>query len=336
MRRRWAPVGDRWLLRLGTRESGGFDEAALTVVEGIAANIEPALRRTDRQRAAPHSAAGATDDAAALRRLNELTVAPGAFDETVERLLSLGCEYFDLDTGILARIDGGDYEAEAVVDATGTHEVGATYGLERTMCEATLGGSRTEPLAFADVADTEHRDHPAAGSIGAYIAAPVVVGDETYGTVNFSMATPRTAPFRPVEREFVTLVAEWVGTEIERRRRFDQLERYETILEAVGDPVYALDTEGRLTFLNAAAERASGHSADALASRASAGGGAAVVGARGNIHVVGGVGRPRGRVEYRLEVRPPVRRENERVVSQVGQVALDAEIQHERRGGVGA
>ena len=180
-----APVGDRWLLRLGTRESGGFDEAALTVVEGIAANIEPALRRTDRQRTAPRSAAGAADDAAALHRLNELTVAPGAFDETVERLLSLGCEYFDLDTGILARIDGGDYEAEAVVDATGTHEVGATYDLERTMCEATLGGSRTEPLAFADVADTEHRDHPAAGSIGAYIAAPVVVGDETYGTVNF-------------------------------------------------------------------------------------------------------------------------------------------------------
>jgi len=266
-----APVGDRWLLRLGTRESGGFDEAALTVVEGIAANIEPALRRTDRQRAAPHSAAGATDDAAALRRLNELTVAPGAFDETVERLLSLGCEYFDLDTGILARIDGGDYEAEAVVDATGTHEVGATYDLERTMCEATLGGSRTEPLAFADVADTEHRDHPAAGSIGAYIAAPVVVGDETYGTVNFSMATPRTAPFRPVEREFVTLVAEWVGTEIERRRRFDQLERYETILEAVGDPVYALDTEGRLTFLNAAAEREFGYSEEVLGKHVSVG-----------------------------------------------------------------
>ena len=269
----FAPVGDRWLLRLGTHESDGFDETALAVVEGIAANAEPALRRIDRQGRGmvPRPAGEAADDAAALHRLNELTVGSGAFDDTVERLLSLGCEYFGLDTGILARVDGRDYEAEAVVDATGTHEVGATYALGETMCEATLEGRRTEPLAFADVADTERCDHPAAASISAYIAAPVVVGDETYGTVNFSMATPRATPFRPVEREFVTLVAEWVGTEIERRRRFDRLERYETILEAVDDPVYALDTEGRLTFLNAAAEREFGYSEEVLGEHVSVG-----------------------------------------------------------------
>ena len=269
----FAPVGDRWLLRLGARESDGFDETTLSVVEGIAANVEPALRRIDRQEqgTTPRSVGETPDDAAALHRLNELTVGPGAFDDTVERLLSLGCEYFGLDTGILARVDGREYEAEAVVDATGTHEVGATYDLGKTMCEATLEGSRTDPLAFADVADTTHHDHPAAASISAYIAAPVVVGDEAYGTVNFSMAGPRAAPFRPVEREFVTLIAEWVGTEIERRRRFEQLERYETILEAIDDPVYALDIEGRLTFLNAAAEREFGYGEEVLGEHVSVG-----------------------------------------------------------------
>ena len=199
------------------------------------------------------------DDTAALRRLTELAGGSEAFDPAVERLLSLGCDRFGLDTGILSYVDGDDYEIEAVVDATGTHEVGAVYDLGDTMCAATLAGGETGSLAFADVADTEHRSHPAAGNVRAYIAAPVVVDGDTYGTVNFSMGAPRANAFSRREREFVTLVAQWIGTEVERRRRFEELERYKTILEAVGDPVYALDADGRFTFVNAAAEREFGY-----------------------------------------------------------------------------
>ncbi|ERH10029.1 MAG: GAF domain protein [halophilic archaeon J07HX64] len=181
------------------------------------------------------------DDATALRRLSELTAGIEEFDETIERLLSLGCEHFGLDTGILSHIDGDEYEVDTVVDATGTHEAGAVYELGNTMCDVTLARDATESLAFADVGETDHENHPAAESVRAYIAAPVIVDDETYGTLNFSMGRPRAEAFRPEEREFVTLVAEWVGTEIERRHRFEELERYETILEAIDDPVYALD-----------------------------------------------------------------------------------------------
>ncbi|MFB6168166.1 MAG: PAS domain S-box protein [Haloferacaceae archaeon] len=214
---------------------------------------------------------GSTDDRTGLRRLNELTAAPGAFDETVERLLSLGCDHFGLETGILSHVDGDDYEVEAVVDATGTHEAGAVYGLGDTMCDVTLAGDRTETLAFADVTDTAHRDHPAAANVRAYIAAPVVVGDEPYGTVNFSMGRPRSDPFRPDEREFVTLVARWIGAEIERRRRLEELERYETILEAVDDPVYALDPDGRFIVANEAARRELGDGEETRGERLSGG-----------------------------------------------------------------
>ncbi|ESS05707.1 MAG: PAS sensor histidine kinase [uncultured archaeon A07HB70] len=211
------------------------------------------------------------DDVAAMRRLNELTAAPGAFDETVERLLSLGCDHFGLETGILSRIDGDDYEVEAVVDATDTHEAGAVYDLGQTMCEATLAGEATETLAFADVEDTDYRDHPAAESVGAYVAAPVVVDGETHGTVNFSRRRPRTDPLRPAETEFVTLLAQWLGAEIGRRRRFAELERYETILESVDDPVYALDADGRFSFLNDAARREFGDGRAVVGERPSAG-----------------------------------------------------------------
>jgi PAS domain S-box-containing protein len=209
------------------------------------------------------------DDTAALRRLSELTVGAEELDETIERLLSLGCDYFGLDTGILSHVDGDDYEVGSVVDATGTHEAGAVYDLGDMMCDATLTGDGTGPLAFADVEDTDHQNHSAAESARAYIGAPVVVDGETHGTVNFSMGRPRAEAFRPEEREFVKLVAGWIGTEIERRHRSEELERYETVLEAVGDPVYALDAEGRFTYVNEAAKREFGYGEEVIGERPS-------------------------------------------------------------------
>ena len=210
-------------------------------------------------------------DISALRRLSELAVDFEKFDEAIERLLSLGCEYFDLDTGILSHVDGDDYEIDTVVDATGTHEAGAVYDLGGTMCDATLAGDVTEPLAFADIEESDHENHPASESAVAYIGAPVIVDGRAYGTVNFSMRRARAEAFRPEETEFVQLVAKWIGTEIRRRRRFEELERYETILEAVDDPVYALDTEGRFTYVNEAAKREFGYGTEIIGKRPSIG-----------------------------------------------------------------
>ena len=50
----------------------------------------------------------------------------------------------------------------------------------------------------------------------------------------------------------------------ERKERERELERYETIIEAVGDPVYTLDDEGVFTYVNEAVEDMTGHGPDAL------------------------------------------------------------------------
>ncbi|SDX66453.1 PAS domain S-box protein [Halobellus clavatus] len=285
------PVGPDWILSVRVADSSRFDDAEVAAAEGIAGTLETALSRLDRRPSATvegdvRSAAfdrsderaemrepwgQAADAAAALRRLNRLTVDSSEFDGTIQQLLSLGCDHFGLETGILSHVDGTDYEIEAVVDATGTHETGTVYDLRETMCQAMLASDGIEPIAFADVADTEHESHPAAEGVRAYIAAPVIVDDETYGTVNFSMGRPRSGAFCPEETEFVKLIAQWVGSEIERRRRFEELERYETILEAIGDPVYALDPEGRFTYVNEAARREFGYGTEIIGERPSIG-----------------------------------------------------------------
>ncbi len=50
----------------------------------------------------------------------------------------------------------------------------------------------------------------------------------------------------------------------DRKKREEDLERYETVVEAVGDPVYALDEDGIITFVNDATESMTGYDADAL------------------------------------------------------------------------
>jgi len=50
----------------------------------------------------------------------------------------------------------------------------------------------------------------------------------------------------------------------EQRERERELERYETIIQAVGDPVYTLDANGRFTFINDAMVRRFGYDAEEL------------------------------------------------------------------------
>lgn len=197
---------------------------------------------------------GSTIDAAVLQRLHELTVGVEEFESTVERLLSLGCDHFGLETGILSDIDGDRYEIEAVVDSTGTYETGSVSEFGETMCRVTVASESTETVAFADVTETEYSTHPAASDsdVRAYIAAPVLVDGEVYGTVNFSSRTAREERVRDSEREFVRLVAGWIGNEIERRRRQIELERYEQMVDAADEMMYAVDEDGRFRVANEA------------------------------------------------------------------------------------
>jgi len=265
-------VGRRHVMSIGRREGDAFDDHDRRVAEGLGASLETTLRRFEPTAPAPadqsiDASAGNRSsetsqqarDADSLRRLHEVTGGTGGYEDAIDEVLELGCDHSGLERGIFSRIDGTDYEILSARDPSGTFADGEVLELEQTICESTIEVGRSETVAFADIEATEYRDHPAATGVGAYIAAPVIVDGDPYGTVNFSSETARPVRFRAAEREFVTLIAQWLSNEIEQRRRRTELERYETILEAVGDPVYALDTEGRFTFVNEAAQREFGY-----------------------------------------------------------------------------
>jgi len=70
----------------------------------------------------------------------------------------------------------------------------------------------------------------------------------------------------PLERGFGVVTGRLVTLRdiSERKRREQQLERYGTIIEASGDPVYTLDSDGRFTFVNDRLEQVTGYDAEQL------------------------------------------------------------------------
>ncbi|MXR50598.1 PAS domain S-box protein [Halovenus sp. WSH3] len=57
-------------------------------------------------------------------------------------------------------------------------------------------------------------------------------------------------PFLAEERSLLDTLASVIAGYLERRSYIEELQRYETTLRALGDPVYALDADGRFTFVN--------------------------------------------------------------------------------------
>ncbi|WP_445246786.1 response regulator [Microcoleus sp. OTE_8_concoct_300] len=163
---------------------------------------------------------------AAIKALYQVTSAPrtdplnhlSTFDLRLQELLAMGCRHLGLSTGILSCIQGDNYQIRAVECPDGSIVKEQIYDLEKTFCVATAMAK--EPIYFESVRFSGlsfNTDDPAF-QIEAYMGIPVTVSGEVYGTLCFFSPTPVTEPFRVVDRELVKLMAQWVGSELERQQ----------------------------------------------------------------------------------------------------------------------
>ncbi|MEG4421893.1 response regulator [Microcoleus sp. LAD1_D5] len=163
---------------------------------------------------------------AAIKALYQVTSAPrtdplnhlSTFDLRLQELLAMGCRHLGLSVGILSCIQGDNYQIMAVECPDGSIVKDQIYDLEKTFCVATAMAK--EPIYFESVRFSGlsfNRDDQAF-PIEAYMGIPVTVGGEVYGTLCFFSPTSVTEPFRVVDRELVKLMAQWVGSELERQQ----------------------------------------------------------------------------------------------------------------------
>jgi len=153
-----------------------------------------------------------------IRTLYEITSEHDkGFEFQVIRLLKLACERFNLDIGILSKINDNNYEV--VFNVTPKDIVlpnGTEFDLERTFCSLAIAANG--PVAYEHVKESEINNHPAYldQKLEAYIGTPIYVDGKIYGTFNFSSPTPLSRKFKPVDIDALQLMGSWLGTEISR------------------------------------------------------------------------------------------------------------------------
>lgn len=154
--------------------------------------------------------------------------------EKIYEIIKLGAETFGLESGLLGKIVGENYRVVQSIPPTRLPE-GFEFELKETICEETIKSFNV--LDIEDVAETEWKKHSlyANYDINAYIGISIKKFNSLYGTLCF-YGTSRLVPqISTADKEFLKLMAQWIGAELTRNEAEDALreseERFRILFE---------------------------------------------------------------------------------------------------------
>lgn len=154
-----------------------------------------------------------------LRALHEVTASRHlSFTESIQELLAMGRQQFNLEIGTLAKIDGEQYQVIASQLSDNITTQGTIYQLKQQFCAEVITLNR--PIYIIKVGGTRWHNHPCyqAFKYEAYIGVPVIVNGEVYGTLSFASRHAIDATFKAVDKELLRLMAQWMGGALEREQ----------------------------------------------------------------------------------------------------------------------
>lgn len=158
-----------------------------------------------------------------------------SFAEKVQALLEMGCQRFGMQIGLLGHVVNDNFLVIASHAPANTIHKGDIFALWETYCSTTL--SAANPVSFEHAAASEWAAHPCYRNtkleayLGTRIQLPSASGSQLYGTLSFSSTQPRSTPFKAADHEFLNLMAQWIGGEIERQQKTEQLQAYAAKIE---------------------------------------------------------------------------------------------------------
>lgn len=202
----------------------------------------------------------------------------GSYSELYADYLRTGARLFDMPVGIVSRISDGQYRILAVEPDTIEFVSGDVMPLGETYCSLVFERGVAMAVAHAEEND-DLCTHPLylRSRLEAYLAAPIRVNGEIFGTLNFSSPKVRQRGFTDSDLELIELMAGRIGQVIEQdqvdRERRDAVNRlrentqlFESAFEYAAIGMALLSTEGRWLRVNRAITRIFGYSETELLS----------------------------------------------------------------------
>ncbi|WP_254830361.1 sensor histidine kinase [Haloglomus salinum] len=193
-------------------------------------------------------------DATALRSLYRIAAdRDSSFDEKVDQVLRLGCEYLDIPYGMVNELDE---DGQTVAYAHGTPDglrPGQSMPRDEAYCKETV--ETDDLLAIVDAVEDGWGDDPAYAEhgLGCYIGGRIEVDDDVDRTLCFAGPDPRQTSFTETEETIVELLTQWLTFEFTRRADRRALEQKNERLENLAS-VVSHDLRNPLTIAKARTE----------------------------------------------------------------------------------
>lgn len=161
------------------------------------------------------------DSEAAIRALYEITATQTLpLSERLERLLAMGCARFRLSQGMLTRCLEADRHAVISIYSEDQPSLspGQLVDGAQTYCATVLQAS--EPVYIESASQSDWKHHPAYphSQWESYLGMRIVVAHQIYGVLCFSSGQSLARPVRSVDQELLKLMAQWIGSELERQQ----------------------------------------------------------------------------------------------------------------------
>ncbi|MDQ6760705.1 MAG: diguanylate cyclase, partial [Acidobacteriota bacterium] len=185
-----------------------------------------------------------TRPTAHLKQLHRLsTIHYDCVDQVFSEYLSTGCDLFRMPLGMILQVDNGEYVIAAIHGCSATLRVGSRIALGAMNWTTVADRLRTEVVTNLEAGAAA----PRVPELTVCLAAPILAGNELYGTLSFSGGDARV--FSQEEREVVELMAGGIGHSIREGRirsdqkSWDELERSRnTALEMMAENRPLADT----------------------------------------------------------------------------------------------
>nr|WP_052324773.1 response regulator [Hassalia byssoidea] len=207
------------LLCFESPEPRQWSEHEIATLTEVANYLTIVIKDAEAQQKRKRVEAELRENEASVRSLYEVAADRSRnFEQRIQRLLAMGCRTFDLDFGILARIKSASYEIIMARSPNNSLASGDTFDLKQTFCSEIL--NTDEPLTVDRHNISSWQNHPAYSKlrIESYIGTRVLVAGKLYCTLCFWSRSRRYKPFKSSDKELLKLMAQWLGSEIERHQ----------------------------------------------------------------------------------------------------------------------
>ncbi len=160
-----------------------------------------------------------------LKKIHYLTTSNYRdFETLIKEFLRNGLELFDMEIGIVSRIDGDIYTVESSVSPDNAIKKGDQFELAGTYCIEVFKSNKV--VGIPEVGrDEKMKSHPVYINmkLESYLSAPIYKNGNIFGTLNFTSTTPRKIGFLESDKELISMLAYSIGNFLEMKEKEDEL-----------------------------------------------------------------------------------------------------------------